>query len=310
MKRFPGFRNARLGLAAIFVASALYGVQPAQLYAGSASEPRQSAAEAVSVTKAKTGCFEDITEVAGVLVPKEVIPVRPDREGLLVSEVLVEAGASVKSGATLAKLASPESQRGPGSQVPVQAPETGIVVAANAVVGARASAMAEPLFQIIPGGLLELRAQAPAKRLAKLSPGLPAAIRIPGAGEFLGETRFISSTVDAATQLGEVFISLRFDPRLRAGMFARAGVNAGKSCGNAAVPLTALLFGEEGTVVQIVREGRVESRIVKTGLQSGGKMEIHQGVADGDMVVARAGAFLRDGDQVRPIPIDDAASQE
>lgn len=264
-------------------------------------EPRASAGEAVSVTEAKMTCFDDITEITGVLIPKKEILVRPDREGLQISEVLVEAGAGVKAGQVLAKLTSPDAQRGPGHQVPVQAPEAGIVGVANAVIGARASAMAEPLFQIISGGELELMAQAPAKYLSKLSSGLPVTIKVAGAGEMLGQTQFVSPTVDAATQLGEIRVSVSFDQRLKAGMFARAYVKSGTRCGKVAVPLSALLYGQEGTIVQVVRDGRIESHIVVTGLQSRGSVEIQQGVAEGDMVVARAGAFLRDGDQVTPV---------
>jgi HlyD family secretion protein len=34
---------------------------------------------------------------------------------------------------------------------------------------------------------------------------------------------------------------------------------------------------------------------------SGGQVEIRDGLAEGDMVVARAGALLREGDPVRPV---------
>jgi HlyD family secretion protein len=34
---------------------------------------------------------------------------------------------------------------------------------------------------------------------------------------------------------------------------------------------------------------------------SGGQIEIRDGLAEGDIVVARAGALLREGDPVRPV---------
>jgi HlyD family secretion protein len=70
--------------------------------------------------------------------------------------------------------------------------------------------------------------------------------------------------------------------------------------------LSALLYGQEGSVVQVVRDERIESRIVTTGLRSEGNVEIRQGIVEGDMVVARAGAFLRDGDRVKPVVVDDS----
>jgi len=37
------------------------------------------------------------------------------------------------------------------------------------------------------------------------------------------------------------------------------------------------------------------------GLMSAGQVEIREGIAEGDIVVARAGALLREGDPVRPV---------
>ena len=74
----------------------------------------------------------------------------------------------------------------------------------------------------------------------------------------------------------------------------------GRSCG-ATIPLSAVLYGPEGAIVQVVRDERVETRRVRVGLLSGGNAEIREGLNEGDMVVARAGAFLREGDRVRPI---------
>jgi multidrug efflux pump subunit AcrA (membrane-fusion protein) len=67
------------------------------------------------------------------------------------------------------------------------------------------------------------------------------------------------------------------------------------------VPLTAVLYGTAGTVVQVVKRQRVETKRVEVGLMAGGQVEIRDGLAEGDMIVARAGALLREGDPVRPV---------
>ena len=72
------------------------------------------------------------------------------------------------------------------------------------------------------------------------------------------------------------------------------------------MPLTAILYGTAGTVVQVVRRARVETRRVEVGLMSGGQVEIREGIAEGDIVVARAGALLREGDPVRPVTAAEA----
>jgi HlyD family secretion protein len=80
----------------------------------------------------------------------------------------------------------------------------------------------------------------------------------------------------------------------------RALIKTGQSC-NISVPLTSILYGSGGTVVQVIRRERVETRRVEVGLMSGGKVEIRDGLTEGDIVVARAGALLREGDPVRPV---------
>jgi hypothetical protein len=40
---------------------------------------------------------------------------------------------------------------------------------------------------------------------------------------------------------------------------------------------------------------------VEIGLMAGGQVEIREGLIEGDIVVARAGSLLREGDPVRPV---------
>ena len=49
-----------------------------------------------------------------------------------------------------------------------------------------------------------------------------------------------------------------------------------------------------------MRDGRVEERRVTPGIVEGDTVEIRDGVAEGDSIVARAAAFVRPGDRVRP----------
>ena len=68
------------------------------------------------------------------------------------------------------------------------------------------------------------------------------------------------------------------------------------------MPASAILYGADGgALVQVVREGRVETRQIKTGLAAASLVEVKEGLSEGDLVVARSGTFLRDGDAVRPV---------
>lgn len=294
-------RSVTFGVAAFFLF-----IEMLQPLAASLPGSKVNKGTAVSVTRAKKSCFDDITEITGGLVPKAEVLVWPDREGYRITKILVESGMKVEVGQVLAQLAGPEAQQGSGDPAPVKAPVSGTIGKTSAVVGAIASTRAEPLFRIIADGELELSGQILAKSMAGLSAGLPATIKVVGIGELPGRVRFISNMIDSTTQLGEVRVSISLDEQLKPGMFARAIVKSGQRCGRVAIPLSALLYGEEGSVVQVVRDDRVESRIVSTGLRSKRNVEIRQGIQEGDMVVVNAGAFLRDGDRVRPVVADDS----
>jgi HlyD family secretion protein len=256
---------------------------------------------AVTVMRAAKICFVDTVRVSGTLVAREEAPVRPESEGLHIAEVLVDDGDSVSVGQVLARLTRREGQSGPAAAT-VEAPAAGIISRSNARIGAMASSAAEPLFHIIVGGEFELDAEVPLARLSKLARGQVARVQVAAVGELAGHVRLVSPQVNAATQMGRARIAIDKAERLQAGMFAQASVDAGKSC-NASVPLSAVLYGPEGPVVQVVREDRIETRPVRIGLISGESTEIREGLDEGDVVVVRAGTFLREDDRVRPVPL-------
>jgi HlyD family secretion protein len=262
------------------------------LAADDATAPKGAA---VTVLKAAKQCFDAIVEVSGILIPRDETMVRPDRQGLKVAEVLVDAGETVTAGQALARLTPPE-----GGTIVVQAPVAGLVSNSTAVIGAVASGKGEALFSIIPRSEFDLAGLVPVRDLSRLAINQSARIKIIGAGEVDGKVRRVATTVEPNSQLGQVFVALTSTRRLLANSSARAMIKTGQSCG-VSVPLTAILYGSGGTVVQVVKRDRVETRSVEVGLMSAGQVEITKGLVEGDIVVARAGALLREGDPVRPI---------
>jgi multidrug efflux pump subunit AcrA (membrane-fusion protein) len=284
-------------LAALTVVGAL-GLAPAF----AADEDAAPRGAAVTVFKATKSCFGNNVEVTGTIIAREETQVRPDRMGLKVAEVLVDAGDNVTAGQTLARLNLPE-----GGTVLVQAPVAGLVSASTAAVGATASGKGEALFSIITRGEFDLVGLVPTRDIAKLQINQNARIKVIGVGDLDGKVRRLSPTVEPNSQLAQAFIAINTNRRLLVNLSGRAQIKTGQSCG-IAVPLTAILYGNAGTVVQVVKRQRVETRRVETGLMSQGQVEIREGVVEGDVVVARAGALLREGDPVRPVMV--AAEQK
>jgi len=262
-----------------------------------AADEAPANAAAVTVLKVAKSCFADTVDVYGILLPKEEVAVRPDRPGLKVTEVMVDAGQTVAAGQALARLAVPE-----GGSILIQAPSAGIVGQSSAIVGAIASGKGEALFTIITGSEFDLVAQVPTRDLSRLKVDQPVNIKIIGAGDLDGKVRRIAATVEPNTQLGQVFISVAAKKFLLVNSPGRASIRTGESCG-VSVPLTAILYSSAGTVIQVVRRQRIETRRIETGLMAGGNVEIREGLTEGEIVVARAGALLREGDQVRPITV-------
>ena len=295
-------------IVALAVAGLLVG-QPQRSVGAEKTEASAYNGAAVTVVRAKRSCFADTISVSGMLIPREEVAVRPEREGLQISQVLVDAGETVTAGQVLARLVPPDAQPNSPQAVQVQSPVAGIVLKVDATIGTTASARAAPLFLIIARGEFELLGELPAKNLSKLAAGQVAKISVAGASEVTGRVRSIAATVNGGTQLGQVNIFIGADARLRVGAFGRGQIVIAQSC-NVAIPLSAVLYSQDTAVVAVVRNDRVETRQVVVGHLAEGDAEVRQGLAEGDLVVAKAGAFFREGDRVRPFLAGAPAGQK
>jgi len=183
----------------------------------------------------------------------------------------------------------------------VLAPRSGVVTRRTARVGADASMAAEPLFRIAAAGEIELEGNVPEAVLSRLAVGQDAELALPGQiAPRPGRVRLVSPEVAAVTRLGRVRVAFVGGPPPAIGGFAKARIVLARASG-VLVPLSAVLSRPEGTEVQVVRNGIVETRQVHVGLRDGHSAQILDGVAAGEDVVSVSGTFVRDGDQVTPV---------
>jgi HlyD family secretion protein len=289
-------RNLLAPLAVVTAAVIALALASPSLAADEPDAPKDGGKGAtVTVLKAAKFCFPAIVEASGIIIPREETMVRPDRPGLKVAEILAEPGDTVTAGQNLARLNFPE-----GGSTMLQAPVAGLISASTAVIGAIASPKGEALFSIIARSEFDLVGLVPTQYISKLAVNQTARVKIVGAGDVEGKVRRVSATVEPNSQLGQVFVAITTNRRLLVNSSGRALITTGKSCA-VSVPLSAVLYGSAGTVVQVVRRARVETKRVELGLIYGAQVEVKEGLAEGDIVVARAGALLREGDQVRPV---------
>jgi multidrug efflux pump subunit AcrA (membrane-fusion protein) len=271
-------------------------------------EEKETPANAlVVVTKSTNACFSDMVRGTGFIVPRREAVVGVDQEGSKVSDVFVREGDMVTDNQELARLTPPPAQPGapgggarPAAPTSLRAPAAGLVTEVHTIVGAPASPQAGPMFRISINNEIELDAEVPAFHMLKLNPGAMVRISRDDAPDLVGRVRLISPQIDRATQLGHIRISLTNNPSLKVGMFARANIDAKRSCG-VAIPRTAI----DHLTVQVVKGNTVETRKVRVGLVSDSSTEILEGLDVGEIVVADAGSSLHDGDQIKTMFAED-----
>lgn len=182
----------------------------------------------------------------------------------------------------------------------VTAPQDGVISRRTARMGGLASSIGDPMFRIIQNGEIELDAEIVETELKSVKVGQKAIVTVPQIGKFEGKVRLVSPEVDKTTRLGRVKIFLGSNPQLRIGTYAQGLIETAQSRG-LGVPTSAVTFDQDAAYVQVVSANKVKKQAIRTGLISGDLVEAKEGLHDGDLVVTRAGTFLRDGDTVRPV---------
>lgn len=191
----------------------------------------------------------------------------------------------------------------------VRAPVEGIVSRRTARLGGLAMNGADPLFRIIAGGAIDLDAEAPDDVLTRVRTGMQAKITLQGLDDKVeGAVRLISAEVDKATRLGRVRIALPKGARARIGSFAVATVEIARRQ-SIGIPASAVTSRNGKKAVEVVVDGHVALRDIETGLVDRKTVEVTGGLATGETVVARAAAFLREGDTVRPAALTEEAQR-
>lgn len=193
----------------------------------------------------------------------------------------------------------------------VLAPDSGVISARTATVGAVVGAGTE-LFRMVRKGRLEWRAEVTSSELPRIRPGAKAVVTAASGAQVEGTVRMLAPTVDPQTRNALVYVDLPAHPEIRAGMFARGEFLLGERDA-LLVPLSAVVVRDGFShVFEVGTDSRVAMHRVQTGARSGERVAITSGLAPQARIVARGGAFLNDGDLVRvqAAPAADSASKE
>jgi HlyD family secretion protein len=186
------------------------------------------------------------------------------------------------------------------SRTHIVAPVEGTVLTRRAEVGQIANPGGEALFRVESGGEVEMRGQLAEQDLVQVKVGDPATVYLTGLPQaFAGRVRLLGAIIDPQTRLGEIRITLKPDPALRPGAFARGTVGIEKAM-RPVVPQTAVLTDSKGSYVFVIdARNRVERRAVRVADTSDQGVVIADGLKGTERVVATAAGFLREGEEVK-----------
>ncbi|MCK6371094.1 MAG: efflux RND transporter periplasmic adaptor subunit [Gammaproteobacteria bacterium] len=196
----------------------------------------------------------------------------------------------------------------------LRAPDDGVISARSVQPGQVVSA-GEELLRMIRRGRLEWRAELAEADLSRVPVDALVELADPQGKRILGRVRAVSPAVDPATRTGLLYADLPEPGDLRAGMFAEGRVLLDRA-EVGVLPRDAVVFRDGIPYVFVAGSPadtdaavfNVAQRRVVIGSQQDDQIEIRDGVAAADRVVAQGAGFLSDGDLVREVSAHAAAA--
>jgi RND family efflux transporter MFP subunit len=226
--------------------------------------------------------------------------------GALSAEETQRRRSSAVTAAARVKVASAQLDEAKArlARADIRAPADGVILTRNVEVGQTAMPGGEALFRLSKDGEIELRGQVAEQDLPLLKVGQSVDVRLTGTSKvYPGAIRLLGAVIDPATRLGTVRVALTPDQNLRPGAFARAEVTV-SNAERTVLPQTAVLTDDKGSYVLIVNaQNKVERRAVRVSGMLPEGVSIAEGVLAKEQVVATAGAFLQEGELVKPVEL-------
>jgi multidrug efflux pump subunit AcrA (membrane-fusion protein) len=182
----------------------------------------------------------------------------------------------------------------------ITSPTNGIVTAKQIEVGALASP-GLALLTIEDNANYRLEASVDESQLGKIRTGEKAQIQIDALGEdfFAGTVAEIVPTADVASRSYTIKIDLPAKPALRSGLYGKARFITGQKPA-LTIPQKSLVQQGQLIGVYVVDDSNLARlRLIKTGKNFNGQVEVLSGLTDGERIVIEDVAKLSDGAQVQ-----------
>lgn len=176
--------------------------------------------------------------------------------------------------------------------------DTGALVQA----GTTSNTQAMPVVSIAQDNLLRLVFPVPESAVSYVQNGTPVEVMVSSLNKsFNGKVVRFSCKVDRTTRTMETEVDIpNPDLHFTPGMYASVKITIEERKNVLNIPVQSLSSGDQPTVMVINKEGTVEEKIIKTGMETPEAIEVLSGLEEDDLVVVGARGQLRTGEHVTP----------
>ncbi|MZP29836.1 efflux RND transporter periplasmic adaptor subunit [Heliobacterium undosum] len=187
----------------------------------------------------------------------------------------------------------------------LRSPISGIVSARNVNVGEYLSNTA-PAFTVVHIDTVEVKADLTESDVNAVRPGQEVNVKVAAAGEtpFKGRIAKVSPAADEKAKTFPVWIAVdNKDYILKPGMFAEFQLPTAQKTNALTVPAEAVTIRNGAPILFVIADNKAVERKVKTGFSDGKRIEIIDGIKDGDVVATGGQMSLAEG---TPVSIKEA----
>jgi membrane fusion protein, multidrug efflux system len=234
----------------------------------------------------------------GNIVAQDAFDIYPRATGKVSKKILKE-GDAVKRGQPILLVERDEVGYS-FKPLPVVSLADGVVGSIAVDVGSFVEP-ARPVATVVRPGNMRVKLDVPERYLDAIAPGATVSLVVDtlGGAEYQGTTVTRSPVVNEKTRTANVEVEVaNTDGRLRHGMFGRLKLVVERRDDVLLVPLAAISWEGEKTIVYRIADGKVHRVEVKPGLRNTASVEILEGIAEGDRLATGRLLDLEEGEAV------------
>ncbi|MBO0910750.1 MAG: efflux RND transporter periplasmic adaptor subunit [Acidobacteria bacterium] len=183
----------------------------------------------------------------------------------------------------------------------IRSPINGVITDRPLYPGEMATA-GTPLLTVMDTSRVVARAHIPQQEAQVLKAGDKAEVTAAGAGKpIAGTVRLVSPALDANSTTVEIWVELKNPQgRLRPGSSVRLSMVVRSLANALAIPSAALLTAPDGSTSVMLAgdDGKAHQHAVKTGIRDGDRVEIVEGLKEGERIVGQGGYGLPDNRKI------------